>query len=166
MDSRLRGSKGCGPRASKTLRQSVWLALALVLGTPASLLLSPASVQAEVDVRRDRVYLAELAMVLEGARRLLLWTETYVGESEFARFSHPMAERYVDLAGRMIPPKKLVIAHPHLLLIVENVERALDAAAAGDLTSFRQRARIVREELATLESVLRQLKVRLPELLR
>ncbi len=152
---------------SRVARSSRGYGLALLLGLAVPSGLIPTSVaHAEVDVRRDRVYVAELAMVLEGARRLLLWTETYVGESEFARFSHPMAERYVELAGRMVPPKRLVIAHPHLLLIVENVERALDAAATGDLPSFRQRARIVREELVTLESVLRQLKVRLPELSR
>ncbi len=146
-------------------RRRLTFGLLGLLALPA--LFSPARVAAaEVDVRRDRVYVAELAMVLEGARRILLWTETYVGEPEFARFSHPLAERYVELAGRMVPPKRLVVAHPHLLLIVENVERALDAAATGDLASFRQRARIVREELVTLDSVLRQLKVRLPELSR
>jgi hypothetical protein len=126
----------------------------------------PAAVQAQTDARRHRVYLAEMSMLLEGARRLLLWAETYVGEPDFSRFAQPLAERYVDLAGRLIPPDKLVIAHPHLLLVVENVERALDAAASGDTPTFRQRARIVREELVTLESVLKQLKLRLPELPR
>ncbi len=122
---------------------------------------------AEPDQRRGRIYLAQLAMVLEGARRLLLWTETYIGDPEFARFGHRMAEGYVDMAGRLVPPeKKLVNAHPHLLMVVENVERALDAAARGDTSAFRQRARIVREELLTLESVLKQLKLRLPELSR
>jgi hypothetical protein len=122
--------------------------------------------RAEPDQRRPRVYLAELAMLIEGARRLLLWTETYIGEPEFARFAHPMAEGYVDMAGRLVPPEKLINAHPHLLMVVENVERALDAAAAGDTPAFRQRARIVREELLTLDSVLKQLKLRLPELAR
>jgi hypothetical protein len=121
---------------------------------------------AEPDQRRGRVYLAELAMLLEGARRLLLWTETYIGDPEFARFAHPMAEGYVEMAGRLVPPEKLLNAHPHLLMVVENVERALDAAATGDTPAFRQRARIVREELLTLESVLKQLKLRLPELSR
>ncbi len=116
--------------------------------------------------KRTRVYLAELAMLLEGARRLLLWTETYIGEPEFARFGHPLAERYVDMAGRLIPPEKLVKAHPHLLMVVENVERALDAAGNGDTSAFRQRARIVREELLILDSVLKQGKLRLPELAR
>ncbi len=131
-----------------------------------SLWLLPVLAHAENDARKNRVYLAELSMLLEGSRRLLLWAETYVGEPDFSRFAHPLAERYVDLAGRLVPPDNLVIAHPHLLMVVENVERALDAAASGDTPSFRQRARIVREELVTLESVLKQLKLRLPELPR
>jgi hypothetical protein len=141
-------------------RRLPWLLLA------AWLWLLPALAQAENDARKNRVYLAELSMLLEGSRRLLLWAETYVGEPDFSRFAHPLAERYVDLAGRLVPPDNLVIAHPHLLMVVENVERALDAAASGDTPSFRQRARIVREELVTLESVLKQLKLRLPELPR
>lgn len=126
----------------------------------------PGIAQADADVRKSRLYLAEMAAVLEGARRLLLWTETYVSEPDFARFAHPAAERYVEMAGRLVPPERLVVAHPHMLLVVENVERALNAAALGDTPSFRQRARIVREELVTLESVLKQLKLRLPELPR
>jgi hypothetical protein len=127
---------------------------------------APAPSAAQPEARRERVYLAELCMVLEGARRLILWAETYPSDTDFARFAHPLAERYVEMAGRMTPPGKLVVVHPHLLIVVENVERALDAAGSGDLGSFRQRMRIVREELSNLDGVLKQLKVRLPELAR
>ena len=99
-------------------------------------------------------------------RRALLWTERYLGDPELARFIAPLAEQYVALVGRMVPPKELRHAHPHLLLVVENVERALAAAAAENLPGFRQRRRVVREEIQTLEGILRHLKVRLPELPR
>ncbi len=126
----------------------------------------PHPAQAQADARRERSYLAELSMMLEGARRLVLWTETYPNESDFARFAHPLAEQYVEMAGHLVPPKKLVVVHPHLLLVVENVERAIAAAAAGDLAAFRLRVRTVREEVSNLEAVLKQLKTRLPELPR
>jgi hypothetical protein len=138
-----------------------WLGLALTISWAL-----PALTRAEQDVRKNRLYLAEAAMVVEGARRLLLWTERYGSEPDFARFAHPIAERYVEMAGRLVPPEDLVAAHPHLILVVENVERALDAASGGDTSAFRQRARTVREELVTLESVLKQFKARLPELPR
>ena len=127
---------------------------------------APITARAEPTQRRERVYLAELSMVLEGARRLMLWAETYPADSDFARFAYPLSEQYVDMAGHMVPPGKLAVVHPHLLLVVENVERAMAAAAAGDQASFRQRTRTVREELSSLDGVLKQLKLRLPELLR
>jgi hypothetical protein len=146
-------------------RRSAVIAIALgaALGA-ASFALTPA--RAEVTQRRERVYMAELSMVLEGARRLMLWAETYPADSDFARFAYPLSERYVDMAGHMTPPGKLAVVHPHLLLVVENVERAVAAAAAGDMAAFRQRTRTVREELASLDGVLKQLKLRLPELAR
>jgi hypothetical protein len=122
--------------------------------------------RAEGEVRRSRLYVTELAIVLESARRALLWVETYAGEAELASFVYPLSERYVVVASRMTPPARLTAVHPHLVIVVENVERALDAAAQGDMVAFRQRARIVREELVTLDAVLKHLKVRLPELAR
>lgn len=141
-------------------RAGVAWALALLLASAAV----PAS--AEPEGRRDRTYLVELALTLEGARRLVLWVETHPNDPDFARFAYPLAERYVEMAGHMTPSKKLTTAHPHLLLVVENVERALDAAGQGDLAAFRQRMRTVREELSILDNVLKQLKLKLPELLR
>jgi len=122
--------------------------------------------EAQADARRDRVYLAELALTLEGARRVMLWVETHPGDPDFARFAYPLAERYVEMAGHLTPSSRLVAAHPHLLLVVENVERAVEAASLGEMTVFRQRARTVREELAILDNVLKQLKFKLPELSR
>jgi hypothetical protein len=134
------------------------LALVLTAFTP--------TVQAENNARRGRLYITELAIILESARRALLWVETYAGDAELAGFAYPLTEQYVVVASRMTPPARLTAVHPHLVIIVENVERALDAAAEGDMVAFRQRARIVREELVTLDAVLKHLKVRLPELAR
>jgi hypothetical protein len=124
------------------------------------------SAQAEPEVRRDRSYMIQLGLTLEGVRRLMLWVESHPNDPDLARFAYPLSERYVEMAGHMTPSKKLSTAHPHLLLVVENVERALDAAGRNDMAVFRQRMRTVREELAILDGVLKQLKLKLPELLR
>jgi hypothetical protein len=116
--------------------------------------------------KRDRVYLVDVALTLEGARRLMLWVETHFGETDFAHFAYPLAQRYVEMAGHLTPSQKLVPAHPHLLLVVENVERAVDAAASNQVEVFRKRARTVREELVIFDGVLKQLKFKLPELAR
>ena len=64
------------------------------------------------------------------------------------------------------PTPKTAVVHPHVVLVVENLERALDAAAASDAGAYQKRVRIAREELLNLEAVLRQLKLRLPEPVR
>jgi hypothetical protein len=142
-----------------------WRCTSIALACVAMLAASGVA-QAEPEGRRDRTYMVQLALTLEGARRLMLWVETHPNDPDFARFAYPLAERYVEMAGHMTPSKKLSSAHPHLLLVVENVERALDAAGQGDLAVFRQRMRTVREELSILDNVLKQLKLKLPELSR
>ncbi len=135
--------------------------LALAIGARAQ-----QAAESEPEPRRDRSYLIQLGFTLEGVRRLTLWIETHPNDPELARYAYPLSERYVELAGHMTPSKRLATAHPHLLLVVENVERALDAAGRNDMGSFRQRMRTVREELAILDNVLKQLKLKLPEMMR
>lgn len=141
------------------------LLLAAIVG--ALLAVASAShAQSDAPSRRDRVYLTQLAFVLEGARRVLLFGEAHSADPELSRFVYPLSEHYVELAGRMTPGDRLKIVHPHLLLVVENVERAFNAASEGDQHAFRQHVRTIREELSTLDAVLKHLKVRLPETVR
>jgi len=142
------------------------LCLVSALGSPLAALSQEASTASDTPTRRDRLYLTQLSFVLEGARRVLLFGEAHAADAELSRFAYPLAEHYVEMAGRMTPGERLKIVHPHLLLVVENVERAFDASAHGDQHAFRQHVRTIREELATLEAVLKHLKVRLPETVR
>jgi len=121
---------------------------------------------ASANSRDRRGYLAEMALVLEGSRRTLSWTERYIHDDRLAQFAQPLAERFAEMVGHMTPPKSLTLVHPHLLLIAENVERAIAAAGNKDLPAFRQRRRVVREEIQTLDGILKHLKIRLPELQR
>ena len=127
---------------------------------------APVAAQGASDDKEDRGYLLRMGLVLDGSRRLLSWLERHARDRELARFAHPAAEHYVKLAGRALPTRRLAIAHPHLLLIVENVERATHAVASGDRDGFDRRVRTVHDELALLRSVLENLRVKLPELPR
>ena len=143
-------------------RRATWSACVLALAVLCGSLLT-STVHAQSDARRERLYLTSLSLVVDGARRLVGLCEGNGGEAEFARFARPLAERYVELASRMLPPPKATVVHPHLVLVVENLERALDAAAASDGGGYQKRVRIAREELLNLEAVVRQLKLRMPE---
>lgn len=113
-----------------------------------------------------REYVQRLVLVLDGVRRTLQWVEQHPGNEGLAQFAHPLAEQYVDMTEHMVPPTDLRLVHPHLLLVVENAERAIAAAEADDAHGFRQHVRTVREELRTMEAVLRHLGVELPEISR
>jgi hypothetical protein len=151
--------------------RKVWLLAALSVTAAAHAQQRDASVRrADAGVasvaelsNRERTYMTELSLVIDGARRLISFCEQHAEEKELARFARPLAERYVDLANRMLPSAKLAVAHPHLLLVIENLDRALDSAAAGDAATYQKRLRIARDELANLEAVLKQLKLRVQE---
>lgn len=151
--------------SSRGRRAWAWaLGRALMVAALTLALLAPElAAAAEAEARRDQVYLAELSLVVDGTRRLLTYCDHHATTPELVRFAHPLSERYVEMATRMLPSAKLAVAHPHLLLVVENLERALDAAAASDKGGYQKRMRIAREELSNLEAVLKQLRQRLPE---
>jgi hypothetical protein len=112
---------------------------------------------------RERTYMSQMSLVIDGARRLITFCEQHAEDKDLARFARPLAERYVELANRMLPSSRLAVAHPHMLLVVENIDRALDSSAAGDAATYQKRLRIARDELANLEAVLKQLKLRVQE---
>jgi len=145
-----------------TPRRAV-LALGFVLLSLLAAVAAPSTSSAQVDTRRERVYLSELALLIEGSRRLIGFSESNLEDRDLLKFAHPLAERYVEMANHMLPTAKVVVAHPHLMLVVENLERAIDAAASADSGTYQKRMRIARDELANLEAVLKQLKLRLPE---
>jgi hypothetical protein len=126
----------------------------------------PGTLHAQDETRKDRVYLSELSLLIEGSRRLLSFCATHADDPELAKFAYPLAERYVEMANRMLPTQKVAVVHPHLLLVVENLERALDSAAVTNTLLYQKRVRTAREELSNVDAVLKQLKLRLPELPR
>ncbi|MDB4976643.1 MAG: uncharacterized protein JWN48_4984 [Myxococcaceae bacterium] len=154
--STVRCQTGFEPRRRRL--GALWLGALLL-----SSMVGVASAEAPTEARRDRVYLTQLGLLADGARRLIAFAESNIDDRELIKFARPLAERYVEMAGHMLPPGKTAVVHPHLLLVVENLERALDSAAAADMAAYQKRMRIARDELANLEAVLKQLKLRLPE---
>jgi hypothetical protein len=60
-------------------------------------------------------------------------------------------------------PKEVVQAHPHLLLTLENYERAADAAVAGEADRFMIYCQRAQDEERTFRAVLKQLGWELPD---
>lgn len=153
-------------RRFRTTPRGLSIAPALALSLVLALFVGPFSAPSLARADANRDYVARAVLVLDAARRMLAWTEANANNAELARFSHPLSETYVTMVRRLVPPPQYRLVHPHLVLIAENVERAVNAAANEDVRGMRARARTVREELRTLDGVLEHLRVRWPTIAR
>jgi hypothetical protein len=108
-------------------------------------------------------YLDRTAMLLEQAVREADYLRARISDRELARLSHRLAEARLNAAGAMSVPKEAAQAHPHLLLVLENYERAADAAKDGQAQRFLVFQQRARDEERTLRGVLKQLGFPLPD---
>lgn len=107
-------------------------------------------------------YLNTVAMLMREGFQSTEMLRTNLGEREFARSVHRMAEARADLASHMVVPKEVEKAHPHVLLVLANLERAADAATRGEVAIFVRNLDTARSESRTLKSILEQAHLALP----
>ena len=107
-------------------------------------------------------YLNRAAMLIAEGRREGEVLRAHFADKELANTVHRMAVARVDAASAMLVPKEVVQAHPHLLLIFENYERAADAAMNGQAERFMILLQRALDEERTFRAVLKQLGWELP----
>jgi hypothetical protein len=107
-------------------------------------------------------YLDRAALLLSECHRTNEWVLAHLSDKELAAVAHGVAEGRVKAARGMGVPKEVAGVHPHLLLALENGERATAAAAAGDTDRFMQHLRLSRDEETIFRSLLAQQKLSLP----
>jgi ABC-type hemin transport system substrate-binding protein len=116
-----------------------------------------ASTPARAGSYMDRAWL----MIAEGGR-----ANDFLGkrlsDRELARLVGQAAEGRLQAAKDTSVPEEVVMAHPHLLLMLEHYERAAAAAALGDTGKYGDHSRAARDEEELFRSVLRQLGWSLP----
>ncbi len=87
-----------------------------------------------------------------------------LSDEELARVVHKVALARVHAAKKMTVPKEVVQAHPHLLLLLENYERAAQAAKEGSPARFLVYQERARDEERNFRGILKQLGWPLPKL--
>ena len=107
-------------------------------------------------------YLDRSALLLADAKRSNDWVLAHLGDKDLALLARDVAEARVRAARGMQVPKEVAGVHPHLLLMMENSERAASAAADGDTEKFLHHLRTARDEDATFRGLLAQQKLSLP----
>jgi hypothetical protein len=108
-------------------------------------------------------YLNRAALLLAQATSESEYLRWRLGDKELARLVHQLARARLELANKMQIPKEVTQAHPHLLLVLENYERAADAAENGAAQRFLIYQQRARDEERTLRGVLKQLGWALPK---
>jgi tRNA (cytidine/uridine-2'-O-)-methyltransferase len=73
-------------------------------------------------------YLSRASLLVNGAKRDADTLRKRMTDKELARVVQTVSKARVEVASRMEVPPSVAKAHPHLLLVLENVERAADAA--------------------------------------
>lgn len=108
-------------------------------------------------------YLDAAALLLEESRRSVEFFERRTQDRKLAEAVHILAEARVKAGRQLEVMKEADRAHPHLLLALETMERALFAAKGGDTKRFFRLVRQAREEERSFRELLREAKLSLPE---
>jgi hypothetical protein len=108
-------------------------------------------------------YLNRAAMLITQASRESEFLRGRVMDKDLADLVHRVAVARLEAASRMNVPKDVVMAHPHLLLALENYERSAEAAVEGQNERFLIYQQRARDEEVILRGVLKQLGWLLPD---
>jgi len=103
-----------------------------------------------------REYENRLRVMIDLSVRLDEYVRQHLGDRSLAAYAQAITLQSVTAAERMTPPKPLAHLHPHLVLVLENIERSFHYAAEGRLDRYRHHQKIVRKELQLFESMAEQ----------
>ncbi len=108
-------------------------------------------------------YLDRATLLVIEARRASQFLRQRSHDKELARIVHQVALARLEAAQKMTVPKEVVLAHPHVLIVLEHHERAAEAAAEGNVPRFLVYELKADEEERVLRSVFEQLGWPLPK---
>lgn len=109
-------------------------------------------------------YLDRAALLLDEARKEgdLLQPRTH--DKELVLIVRSLAEVRARVGGKMEVPAAIAKAHPHLLLVLENSERAASAAYDGNFKKFMEHLNTARDEERIFRAIVAELGYTVPAL--
>lgn len=108
-------------------------------------------------------YLDRAALMLDEARREGDMLQPRTQDKEMILVVRTLAEARSRVGSRMEVPAAVTRAHPHLLLVLANCERAADAAAEGNFKKFMEHLTLARDEERTFRVIIGELGYTLPD---
>ena len=108
-------------------------------------------------------YLNRASFLIAGALREGGYLRARFSDRELARVTQRVAQARLEAAREMAVPKEVILAHPHLLLVLESFVQAAEAATRGEVERFLQYHQKALDEERTFRTVLKQLGWVLPD---
>ena len=109
-------------------------------------------------------YLDRAALMLDEARREGDMLTPRISDKEMVLVVKSLAEARAKVGRKMEVPPAVIRASPHLLLVLENYERAAEAADEGNFKKFMEHLNTARDEEKIFRSLLGELGYTLPEI--
>lgn len=109
-------------------------------------------------------YLDRAALLLDGVKKELEMVKTRTGDKELLLVLKALAEARLKSARKMHVPAKVVDAHPHLMLVLENHDRAIDALTTGNTKKYAECVINVVSEEKTFRNLIKEAGYSLPKL--
>lgn len=107
-------------------------------------------------------YLDRASMLMGLANTELTYLRRKLHDPHIARVLHKVASARLLAAQEMEVPKEVVQAHPHLLLMLEDCERAANSAVERNAEGFLKFQRAARDEEEHFRAILKQLGWQVP----
>lgn len=109
-------------------------------------------------------YLDRAALLLDQAHKEgdMLRPRTF--DKELVMVIKAMTDTRARVARKMEVPAAVAKAHPHLLLVLENYDRAAAAASEGNFKKFVEHLYAARDEDRNFRAILKELGYALPNL--
>lgn len=107
-------------------------------------------------------YLDRAAFLIGQATKENEFLRKRLYDRELARLVSQVARGRLESAKATLVPKEVVLAHPHLLLMLEHYERAAAAASEGEIARYVEHERAARDEEQIFRGILKQLGWSLP----
>jgi hypothetical protein len=108
-------------------------------------------------------YLDRAALLLDESRREGDMLQPRMHDKEMVMVVKALAETRARVGRKMVVPAAVAKAHPHLLLVLENCERAAYAAAEGNFKKFMEHLMVARDEDRAFRVLIADLGYTLPQ---
>lgn len=108
-------------------------------------------------------YLDRAGILLEQARKEGDLLKSRSNDKEVVLLVKSLSEARMKVGRKMIVPANVASVHPHLLLVLENYERAAQSADSNNFKKMNESIAVARDEEKTFRDLLKQLGYTLPK---